>query len=414
MKRKFSRLLMAASVWFVVLSCTPNSDAKSKEKDGYGVPVLKGTGIVKMDKFATEQVVAMKTGWNLGNTFDATSNIDRFSNQNAGVNSVTSWGMPEPKKELFDALVKAGFKCVRIPVSWSNHLCDKEYTIDPAWMAKVKQFVDYAIEDGLVVILNIHHDNSFSEASFKYGRGYYPTNKCYAESEKFVVRVWEQICAEFKDYSEKDLVFETLNEPRLRYYPHEWNYTSTCEKCREGINCINNLNQKAVDTIRAGGAANEKRLIMVPSVAAAPWSAVAKEFRLPDDPAKRLAVSTHAYAPYSFAMQKNKAGGTAKFTSSHKKELDDMFSALDSKFISKGVPVVMGEYGATNKDNIEDREEWTRYYVGQAHKYNICCVLWDNNSPKNPDESERFGFLNRNTCEWYFPTLIEETMKVFE
>ena len=411
--RKYSfKTFAGALIWAALLSFA--CDVSAKPKSEYGVPFLKGTGIVKMDKFAAEQVKAMKTGWNLGNTFDATNNIDRFSGQNAGVSSVTSWGMPEPKKEIFDALAKAGFKCVRIPVSWSNHICDKEYTIDPAWMAKVKRFVDYAIEDGLIVIINIHHDNSFTETGFKYGRGFYPSDKCYAESEKFVVRVWEQVSTQFKDYSENDLVFETLNEPRLRYYPHEWNFTNTCDKCKEAMNCINNLNQKAVDTIRASGAANEKRLIMVPSIAAAPGAAIAKEFRLPDDSSRRLALSTHSYAPYSFAMQKNMDGGSSKFTGGHKAELEQMFKALNDKFISKGVPVVMGEYGATNKDNIADREEWIRCYVGGAKKYNICCVLWDNNSLKNPDESERFGFLNRNSCEWYFPTLIEEIMKVFE
>ncbi|WP_407399555.1 glycoside hydrolase family 5 protein [Treponema sp.] len=414
MKKYSFKTFTAPLLVAAMISIACDGSAKAKAKVECDVPVLKGSGIVKMDKFAFEQVRAMKTGWNLGNTFDATSNIDHFKGQNAGISSVSSWGMPEPKKEVFDAVAKAGFKCVRIPVSWSNHLCDKEYTVDPSWMAKVKESVDWAISDGLIVIINIHHDNSFSESEFKYGRGFFPTNKCYAESEKFVVRIWEQICAAFKDYPETQLVFETLNEPRLRYYPHEWNFNASCNKCKEAMNCINNLNQRAVDTIRAGGGANEKRLIMVPSIAASPSAAIEKAFRIPDDPSRRIAVSTHAYAPFQFAMQKKKAGGQSKFTDAHKAELDSMFHSLNSRFVSKGIPVVMGEYGATNKDNIADREEWTRYYVGGAKKYNICCVLWDNNSPKNPDESERFGFLNRNTCEWYFPTLIEETMKVFE
>lgn len=112
-------------------------------------------------------------------------------------------------------------------------------------------------------------------------------------------------------------------------------------------------------------------------------------------------------------MQKNKDGGTSKFTSAHKEELKNMFKSLNDKFVSKGVPVVMGEYGATNKNNLKDREEWFSVYVSEAKKYNICCVLWDNNSPNNSDESERFGFLNRSTYQWYFPTLIEKIMAVF-
>lgn len=414
--KKFSLKTIGSAVMFAALmslGCNSNASAKSVAEKEAEVPLLKGNGVVKMDDFAKEMVASMKTGWNLGNTFEANGNIDKFSNQNQGIGSVTCWGMSEPKKELFDAVANASFKSVRIPVSWSNHICDKNYTIDSEWMAKVKQFVDYAISDNLIVIINIHHDNFYSESAFKYGRGFYPSNKCYEESEKFVTRIWEQICALFKDYSENDLVFETLNEPRLRKHEHEWGYNSSCSKCKEAMDCINNLNQKAVDVIRLSGGANAKRLIMVPSYVAAPWAAFEKEFRLPEDSAKRIALSTHAYSPYVFAMQKNKDGGTSKFTSAHKEELKNMFKSLNDKFVSKGVPVVMGEYGATNKNNLKDREEWFSVYVEEAKKYNICCVLWDNNSPNNSDESERFGFLNRSTYQWYFPTLIEKIMAVF-
>ena len=107
--RKYSfKTFAGALIWAALLSFA--CDVSAKPKSEYGVPFLKGTGIVKMDKFATEQVKAMKTGWNLGNTFDATNNIDRFSGQNAGVSSVTSWGMPEPKKEIFFFFLTAGFK----------------------------------------------------------------------------------------------------------------------------------------------------------------------------------------------------------------------------------------------------------------------------------------------------------------
>lgn len=395
-------------------ACATSSSSSSDEDATSSVPQLDSTGIVSMVDFAHSMVRSMKTGWNLGNTFDATSNIDSFTSQNEGLGSLTCWGMPAPKKELFDALAARGFKTVRIPVSWSNHLADKEYTIDSTWLEKVKTVVDWAIGDGLVVIVNIHHDNCYYDFGSTYGRGFYLSNSSYAESEKFVVRVWEQVSEFFKDYSENDLVFETLNEPRMRNDSHEWNFVSSCPKCREAMNCLNSLNQKAVDTIRKSGGINAKRLIMVPSIAAAPDAALAEEFRIPTDPSKCLALATHAYAPYAFAMQKNREGGTATFTAGHKGELDWMFSRLNDKFISKGVPVVMGEYGATNKNNLSDREDWFNYYLSTAKKYNVCCVLWDNNSPNNSNESERFGYINRSTCEWYFPTLIDQIMNVYQ
>ena len=150
LKNISSAVMFAALVSFTGCAST-NSDTETKPE----VPLLKGNGVVKMDDFAREMVASMKTGWNLGNTFEANGNIDKFSNQNQGIGSVTCWGMSEPKKELFDAVAAAGFKTVRIPVSWSNHICDKNYTIDSAWMAKVKELVDWAISDNLIVILNI-------------------------------------------------------------------------------------------------------------------------------------------------------------------------------------------------------------------------------------------------------------------
>ncbi len=410
-------LIKTIAVLFIgsaLLSSACATPSSSEEKGGSSVPVLEPTEIVPMVDFASTMVRSMKTGWNLGNTFDATSNIDSFTTLNEGLSSLSCWGLPAPKKELFDALAARGFKTVRIPVSWSNHLVDKNYTIDPKWLEKLKTVVDWAIESGLVAIVNIHHDNSPSDFGSTYGRGFYLSNSSYAESEKFVVRVWEQVAGFFRDYSENSLVFETLNEPRMRKDIHEWNYVSSCSKCREAMNCLNNLNQKAVDTIRKSGGANGKRLIMVPSIAASPDAALADEFRLPRDPSNCLALATHAYAPYAFAMQKNREGGTAVFTASHKSDLDRMFTRLNEKFISKGVPVVMGEYGATNKNNLSAREEWFTYYLTVARQHNVCCILWDNNAPNNPDESERFGYINRATCEWYFPTLIDNIMKVYE
>ena len=415
MKNRFIALLLAVVVWTGSFSCKADSSNESlpalppaPQKE---FPLTEKTDVA-IDTDMKVLAVAMKSGWNLGNSFDATGNIDNFTNQNAGLGSLDSWGVPRAKKETVETVAKAGFKTIRIPVSWSNHISDRDYTIDSGWMAKVKEVVDWAIDCDLYVILNIHHDNAPSEAGFKYGRGYYPTNKCYDESQKFVKRVWTQIAETFKDY-DGHLIFETLNEPRLRNDQHEWNYVEGCSKCNEAMDVINRLNQDAVDAIRATGGNNEKRMITVPSIAAAPWSAFSGKFKVPADEAKRIGISTHAYSPYSFAMQKNKDGGTSTFTSGHKGELDNMFNELNNKFVSKGIPVIMGEYGATNKHNDSDREAWFKYYLEGAKKYGIVCVLWDNNTPNGTDESERFGYMNRTTLLWNFPSIIRTIQGVY-
>lgn len=348
-----------------------------------------------------------RTGWNLGNTLDANGCIDSPVAADQGLASETCWGMPETTAAMIQGIADSGMKILRVPVSWSNHLTDGDCTIDPAWMDRVHEIVGWARDAGLEVIINIHHDNYYEEASFSRsggGWGYYPSKSGREKSLRFVRRVWEQVAEEFKD---TDMMFETLNEPRLRGGEHEWSYTERCSTCRESMSVINELNQMAVDTIRKAGGKNETRLILVPSYAASPYFAVNTSFKMPDDPADNLCLSVHAYTPYNFAMQKNSEGGTAVFSQSVKNDLDHQFTLLRANFTSKGVPVVIGEYGATNKDNTADRVKWFGYYLTSARNCGIPCVLWDNNAPHNPDASERFGFYDREKREWYFPEIHE-------
>ena len=138
--------------------------------------MVKDEGRVYFDSSIASKVIINELGfgWNLGNTFDAwTSSV-----QNEGLQSETVWGNPETTQEMIDALVTKGFRAIRIPVTWHNHLIDDKYTIDPAWMRRVKTVVNWCIRRGLYVILNTHHDNcDGKEEPLKYGEGYYPLLK---------------------------------------------------------------------------------------------------------------------------------------------------------------------------------------------------------------------------------------------
>ena len=112
------------------------------------------------------------------------------------------------------------------------------------------------------------------------------------------------------------------------------------------------------------------------------------------------------YTPYPFAMDPNP--GINKFTESHKRDLDYHFGRLYNKFIAKGIPVYIGEMGATNKENLEEREAWFGYFVGKAWEKNIPAVLWDNGAynASSKNYSEKYGFYCRTQAKWYFPSLI--------
>lgn len=343
-------------------------------------------------------VNSMKFGWNLGNTLDAHEGEEgeKWTSQKNGTES--DWGMKDTATPaLFKKLKASGIKTVRIPVSWHNHV-DSNLDINSEWMSHVKSVVDMAYGEGLFVIINIHHDNyKGADLGTKAGFTLYETDK--TQSLKFVEKIWKQVANTFKDY-DGHLIFETLNEPRVIGDSHEWSCPNsfTCDSCKPYVAVINELNQKAVDVIRASGGNNANRIIMFPGYVASPYGAIegkkAGVFKIPTDSAtNRLALSVHMYTPYNFAME---YPGSSTLEQKHKDDLAGHFTSLNTTFISQGIPVVIGEMGATNKDNFEARKEWFTYYLGLCKTYNVAAVLWDNGNEKNTENgSESFGYMDR-------------------
>lgn len=351
---------------------------------------------------ATAVVNSMKFGWNLGNTLDA---CDSGSNWSSKTSEEIDWRLKgTATSELFQKLKDSGIKSVRIPVSWHNHV-DSNLYINSEWMNHVKEVVDMAYSKGLYVIINIHHDN-YDGDSLGTNAGFTLKDSDKTQSLKFVESIWKQVAAEFKYYDDR-LVFETLNEPRLIGDPHEWGWYSTCDTCKTAISIINELNQKAVDTIRSAGGNNANRVIMFPSYVASPYAAInaknAGLFKIPSDSATgRLVLSVHMYTPYNFAMNCTASEGAhSNFTESDKTELSKHFTDLNTTFISKGIPVVIGEMGATNKNNFEARKSWFSYYLGLCKQYNVAALLWDNGQETNSNQSEAFGYMDRTQKEWF-------------
>lgn len=337
---------------------------------------------------AVDFAKGMKLGWNLGNTLDAVGD-GSLKDENA-------WGQPTTTQELIDFIKESGFTTIRIPVSWSKHI-DADYNIDSAWMDRVQEVVDYAYYDGLYVIINSHHDCDM----------YYPTEDKAEQGAKYLEKVWSQISERFKDYDER-LIFESMNEPRLMNTSKEWWFSSTDPEGVASIECIVKLNQVVVDTVRKSGGYNETRYIMVPSNAANADNALNNAFTVPTDPANRIIVSVHAYSPYDFAMN---AAGYKDWDGSRENELGFMDKLAD-KFIDNGVGVVIGEFGATNKDNLEARVAWAESFTKKASELGISCILWDNGGIKVG--SENFGMVNRIAKGIYFPDLLEAYLKYYK
>lgn len=352
-------------------------------------------------KTANQIVSEMGVGWNLGNTLDATGG--------SGLNTETSWGNPKTTKAMIDAVKAQGFNTVRVPVSWGKHM-SSDLTIDSAWMARVKEIVDYCIDNDMYVILNIHHDNDIRKDGYPF---FYPNSTYKDKSIKFVKAVWTQVSEAFKNY-DQHLVFETLNEPRLIGTSDEWWFpvNNPSAAVADSIAVINELNQQALNVIRASGGNNAERCVMIPGYGASIDGCTTPGYKLPTDTASnRLIVSVHAYTPYNFALN---ASGTSYFLPSGKNEINSLFNTLKSKFINNGIPVVIGETSASNKKNSAERVKWAEYYMGMAAELGIPCMLWDNNVEYSEGNlGENHGHLKRSTLKWTDQAFVDAVVEPF-
>jgi len=340
----------------------------------------------------------MGVGWNLGNTFDA--HDDHFKGDSLKME--TRWVGVKTTKEMIEKVHDAGFNTLRLPVSWHNHVTGDDFTIKPEWLDRVQEVADYAISQGMYVILNTHHDVG--------KQFYYPNSENAAISESYIRCIWQQVAERFRDYDEH-LIFESMNEPRLKDTELEWVFYADNEKSKDAALSINRLNQVFVDTVRASGGSNAERYLMVPGYAASVDGATNEHFKRPNDTAdNRIIVSVHAYTPYPFALQD---GGTDTFKLTdvgQTSEINLFMIKLYKKYISQGVPVVIGEFGARAKgDNVQSRVDFAAYYAANASARNIPCVWWDNNGHRG--NGELFGLLDRSKCEWTHPEIVEALIR---
>ena len=361
---------------------------------------------------ATQLADEMGFGFNLGNTLEAFDDSKTLQ----GLESETCWGVTKTSQEIIEGLVKKGFKSIRLPVSWHNHLIDNHYTIDPDWMKRVKTIVDWSINAGLTVILNDHHDNAAATEELSYGQGYYPSRKHITESNKFLYNIWTQIAKAFNNGYNEKLVFETLNEPRPRDTDCEWTYKKGDTICEEAASVVNEFNRLIVKAIRETGGNNEKRFIMVTPLAAAYGAATASDFIFPGDSMynpynSKILLSVHMYLPYNFAM--NKDTNYVNFEEAYANELGSNFKYLYENFCLKGHQVIVGEMGTIDKNNTEARIQWANYYMENSRKFNLPCFIWDNEYFYVPNqEGETFGLYFRNNLTWTFEEYVNSFIKL--
>lgn len=377
--RKVIAAVLTAAMLTCVSGCgkqqTDTSGGTSSDASVGSAPtVITGEEITST---AAELVSRMKVGWNLGNTLDATGG--------EGVGAETSWGNPVTTKAMIDEVKEAGFNVLRVPVSWGTHV-DDDFNIDTAWLDRVQEVVNYGIANDMFVILNTHHEE------------WYMPNKAHVDEDlKHLEKLWTQIAERFKDYGEK-LLFEGVNEPRLRGSNAEWTGSA------EAREIVNRYAETFVKAVRATGGNNADRSLFITPYAASSMSVNLKALKVPEN-AGNIIVSVHAYLPYDFALN-------TKGTSFYENDgsVANLMRDIESIFLNKGIPVVITEFGAVNKGNVEGRLQCVEDYLTEAEAVNVPCVWWDNNAKSGAGEN--FGLLNRAEGGWYFPEVVNKIMSI--
>nr|CAB92326.1 endoglucanase 5A [Piromyces sp. 'equi'] len=347
------------------------------------------TGNIR-DISSKELIKEMNFGWNLGNTLDAEC-TSWMNYEKDPIGSETCWGNPKTTEDMYKILMDNQFNVFRIPTTWTGHIGEApDYKINEKWMKRVHEIVDYPYKNGAFVILNIHHE-SWNHAF----------EETVEEAKVELAKVWAQIAEEFKDYDEH-LIFEGQNEPRKNDTPVEWNGGD-----QEGWDVVNAMNAVFMKTVRSSGGNNAKRHLMIPPYAAACNKNSFDNFDFPEDDDKVIA-SVHAYSPYNFALN-NGEGAVDKFDATGKNELDYNLGLIKKRFVSKGIPVIMGEYGAMNRDNEEERATWAEYYMKEITALGIPQVWWDNGVFEG--EGERFGLIDRKNLKVVYPSIVAALQK---
>ena len=330
-----------------------------------------------MSSTATELAKKIKVGLNIGNTLEATG-------------GETGWGNPLITNDLIKAIKLNGFNAIRLPCDWNQYADQTTSKISTTWLNRVKQVVQYCVDNNMYVIVNIHWDGGWLE------------NNC-TEAKKIQNNAkqkafWEQIAVTLRDYDEH-VLFASANEPNVADATQ--------------MSVLLSYHQTFIDAVRSTGGKNAYRVVIVQG----PSTDIEKTNQLmttlpTDKVANRMMAEVHYYTPWNFCgMEKDETWGNQFYywgaanhsttdtahnpTWGEEATVDANFALMKKQFVDKGIPVIIGEFGATARTNLNgdalklhlaSRAFYFKYVTKQAIANGFLPFFWDTG-----------GLINRNT-----------------
>lgn len=344
-----------------------------------------GTSVADEMSPAAEIMPLMGIGLNLCGTFDdvlpyqgvTPDRSDPLSFETLHKQGVTT-------QATMDSMYEAGFRCIRIPITWYAHMDNTLSSIDKVFLDRIEEVVGYALKAGLYCIINVHHDTGTNVNTW-----------IWADIDKYpnispgFKNIWGQIARRFRDYDDK-LLFEGYNE--LLDVKQSWGYP----KVQGAIEAANRLNQDFVDAVRATGGRNYARNLIVSTYATSTSLNALEEFVMPEDRLPgRLIVQVHSYIPWSFCSPNS--GGQTELKASDETDIEDDFKKIKTGILDKGYPCILGEYGAFPLSTRTHAQlgHHAAVYTRLAMRNGVVPVYW-----YNP-----MAYQNRTTGTWSYPAI---------
>ncbi len=343
-------------------------------------------GEMRTELTSLEFARLMGNGINLGNTMEAYGRLALGTEAEVSAYE-TYWGMPVTTQEMITGMHEAGYDTLRIPVAWTN-MMDYEsgnYTIGEAYLDRVEEIINYALNEGMYVIVNDHWDGSW------WGMFGSATQETRDKAMEMYISMWTQIAERYKNYSDH-LIFEAANEELgNRLNDVDVAKDSGALSVDECYETVNRINQTFVDTVRGTGGNNESRFLLIAGYNTDITMTCDSRFVMPTDEKNsgnpKLLLSVHYYDPSGYCINTSLPswGSTQDYEEQNEK------LAMMTKYTDAGYGIVIGEYGVLIEgvDGLKDNTlEYLTNFLANCDYYGYCPVMWDCSN-----------MYNRNTCQ---------------
>lgn len=323
-----------------------------------------------MSSLATEIADNIVIGWNIGNSLES-------------IGGETAWGNPMISASLIHLVKESGFNAVRIPCSFNQYMEDASTAkLKTEWLDRVKQVVQYCVDEDLYAILNIHWDGGWLENNCT------PAKKEANNAKQKAF--WEQIATHLRDFDEH-LLFASANEPNVG------NETQMA--------VLLSYHQTFIDAVRSTGGRNAYRTLVIqgPNTDIELTNQLMTTLPVDQIP-NRMMVEIHYYSPWNFCGLTEDASWGKMFyywgedyhsttdpdrnpTWGEEDFVDAMMTLMHNQFVQQGIPVVLGEYSAVRRSNLTGdalelhlaARAFFYYYVTKTAKENgLITFYWDN------------------------------------